>query len=39
MGDGIPGIAGVVKSDLGFLDWDIVCGFVCKIEKCLHNVC
>ena len=32
VGDGIPGIAIVVKSDPGFLDQDVVGGFVCNVE-------
>ena len=39
VGDSIPGIAVVVKSNPGFLDQDNVSGFVCKVEECLHNVC
>ena len=39
VGDSIPGVAVVVKSKPGFLDQDNVCGFVCKVEECLHNVC
>ena len=39
VGESIPGIAVVVKSDPGFLDQDDVGGFVCKVEECLHNVC
>ena len=39
VGDGIPGVAVVVQSDPGFMDWDNVSGIVCKMEECLHNVC
>lgn len=39
VGDGVPGVAIVVKPDPGFLDQDNVSGLVCKVKECLHNVC
>ena len=39
VGDSIPGVVVVVKSNPGYLDQDNVGGFVCKVEECLYNMC